>query len=114
MPFNYTSMFLYEIFDIPYFTAQQLKIPRNFIQYGLWEEMTEEQFETLYLLAQEGKYGDFFHLAREMNKKRNDKRKNSYYRKRNREDPEYNLKNRLRKKEYRRNKNAMDRKIQTK
>ena len=115
MEYRDTTIFLNEVFGIPFDVALQLKHTKNFIHYGLWKDITEEQFDTLYQLAQEGKYGDFFYIAEQMNTRRKHRRINERFKKRM-EDPEYRKKtnqkaNERRKK--RRNKNAMDRKIQT-
>lgn len=113
MNYSIAVMFLREVFEVPYNVALQLRVPKNFVQYGLWKEMTEEQFDTLYQLAQEGKYGDFFYLAERMNSRRKINRQNELFKKKMRENPEYREKNLQRRRERRRNKNAMDRKIQT-
>jgi len=108
---NKTNLFLIEVFDISNNVAKQLKKPRAFISYGLWKDITEEQFNELYSLAQEGKYGDFFYLADKMNTKRRYKKINNLHLKKMRENPEYRERYLIKRKE-RRNKNAMDRKIQ--
>ena len=112
MNYTETTIFLTGVFDIAPNVALQLRHSKNFIHYGLWKDITEEQFDTLYQLAQEGKYGDFFYIAEQMNAKRNHRRISDWRRKRM-EDPEYREKVNERKKRNRRNKNAMDRKIQT-
>ena len=116
MDYTETTVFLTGVFDIAPNVALQLRHKKNFIHYGLWKEITEEQFNELYSLAQEGKYGDFFYLAEKMNLKRKYKKLNARHLRKMKENPEYRerqLRKRREKYRERRNKNAMDREIQT-
>lgn len=112
--YSRTTLFLNQVFDIPYNVALQLKHTKNFIHYGLWKDLTEEQFGTLYELAQTGMYGDFFLVAEQMNTRRKHRRQNENNKKRMQEDPEYRERVNQRKKEkYRRNKNELAKRSKT-
>jgi|DEB0MinimDraft_3_1074331.scaffolds.fasta_scaffold57045_2 hypothetical protein len=118
MDYTETTVFLTDVFDIAPNVALQLRHTKNFIHYGLWKDITEEQFDTLYQLAQEGMYGDFFCVAEQMNTRRKHRRITERRRERMRKDPEFRKRINQQKSESRRrikmrNKNAMDRKIQT-
>ena len=113
MRMSQSQQFLIEVFDVPENAAIQLKIPNSFTSYGIWKDLTEEQFNELYSLAQEGKYGDFFYLAEKMKLKRRYKKINAHHSRKMKEDQEYREEYLRKRREYRRNKNAMDREIQT-